>query len=171
MNKLRTYGRCEGYRARSGFGQRSAKPGTYKSYQLAKNVNVRAKKTAREDERRATQNGYDMITGEIYEQAHRELSRQGNRKQSVHEMRAAGKPSWPQRGGGNPVERSGAGVDHRLTYQQQRASTGLRNAEEDLLDGPEGAKLNWLRTNANQSEYHKYVEKHEANRLKHSQST
>ena len=162
MNKLRTYGRCEGYRARSGFGQRSAKPGTYKSYQLAKNINT--KKKLREDERNATQNGYDMFTGEIYEKAQRELSRQSTRKQSAHEMRAAGKPSWPHRGGGNPVERSGAGVDHRLTYQQQRASTGLRNAEEDLLDGPEGAKLNWLRTNANQSEYHKYVENHIANR-------
>jgi hypothetical protein len=65
VNKLRTYDRCEGYRARSGFGQRSAKPGTYKSYQLAKNI--RTKKSAREQERMAASNGYDMMTGEIYQ--------------------------------------------------------------------------------------------------------
>ena len=104
-----------------------------------------------------------MITGEIYQHTQRENSRISARRQSAHEMKPAGKPTWPHRGGGNPVERSGAGVDHRLTYQQQRASTGLRAAEEELLDGPEGAKISWLRSTANKSDYNKYVQTHIAN--------
>ena len=110
------------------------------------------------------------MTGEIFNsiQPKRQNSRENTyrtiKPSGPQTLRAAGKPSWPQRGGGNPVDRLGAGVDNTLTYADQRASTGLRNTEDELIDKYDGTRIKWLRSNGNKSQFNKYVDGHVASK-------